>query len=183
MSLANQLLQKTNTSPKINGWKMHFNSPFFGRHVSFRGCNHCKGQVVKNCYSLRARGSNKKHLPTFGRFVTWESFEQPQRVPWRKMPWWSAWLSVCKWAPQICRLENMEVAAAIGLGEKSVCLQIHRSFQESQRLTSWKIHDEIQTVESLSWYLRVLLCCTDSHISEVKLRRIPILENRTTCIP
>lgn len=31
---------------------------------------------------------------------------QPQRVPWRKMPWWSAWLSVCKWAPQTCRLEN-----------------------------------------------------------------------------
>lgn len=29
--------QETNMSPKINSWKMHFNSPFFCRHVSLSG--------------------------------------------------------------------------------------------------------------------------------------------------
>lgn len=59
--------QKTNTSPNINGWKMHFNSPFCCRHLSFRGCISLQGsgcQELLYIYIVSKMGtwfSHKKH--------------------------------------------------------------------------------------------------------------------------
>lgn len=127
--------QRTNMSPNINGWKIHFNSPFCCRHLSFQ-----------NCDSLWARGFPTKNTGNFWSFGKWESAatnpneSHGGRCPDGRLDW--------VFANGRHKLAGWRIAW-IAAGERSVCLQIHRfyrSFQESQRLTTWKIHDSIQTV-------------------------------------
>ena len=129
--------QKTNMSPNINGWKMHFNSPFCCRHLSFRGCF----IIARVKLSRIAKVSGhvvfpQKTLATFGRLG---SGNLPPPTPTSPMEEDALMVGLTECLQM--GATNLQVGeyggcCCLGLGEKSVCLHIHKSFQESQRLTT-----------------------------------------------